>query len=141
MEYLTREIAEVFSPLNRFLLQSLVPISFLVLLKYSFLPFSCSFKILLSYFFHVLLKYFLLFLSSPFAWYYLLWIFLTGHAIKIKQSIIPSICSFFFQEFLCFPDWAVSFLQLFHFSLFSSSYLPTPPLGQDMTQGQFLNQV
>ena len=31
--------------------------------------------------------------------------------------------------------------EITHFSRISLSYLPSPPLGQDMTQGQFLSGV
>ena len=37
-------------------------------------------------------------------------------------------------------DFAILFMQVFHVS-FYWYYLPTPLLGQDMTQGQFLSGV
>ena len=44
------------------------------------------------------------------------------------------------KKFITFDS--VSGTKLFqHFIIFVLSYLPNPPLGQDMTQGQFLSGV
>ena len=129
-EYLTRVTAQVFVPLIRFLLNSFVSCCFLVLQGYSFL----------ISFFHLHLfdgvclqdTQACVGFFSPSVLILSIWLFYSVSQDQIRTLGEKECCYYYYYYYY--------YLLLFHTRV-SSSYSPTPPLGQDMTQGQFSSGV
>ena len=109
--------------------------------------FHCSFSFSFTFFFTLLFFYPL---SSsrfdeffPFPFFVLPNFHHRGKQFLVSFSLSLSLSlSFFFSLILSsFLSFSLSAFGRIMFQILSRYYLPTPPLGQDMTQGQFLSGV
>ena len=115
--------------------------SFLFFKIYFLIPYSFKIYFLIFLFFKNLFFKFFYSLKFIFLFFYSLKIiFLFFKRVRFHWKNISIIFNNFFFLHCVMAIYRGWFLLWIFFEM-NLSYLPTPPLGQDMTQGQFLNGV